>query len=257
MFIDTHCHLTDLKISGRLDFAVKDYLAAGVKKVINVGCSARTSLLAKEQAHLYESVFFAAGVHPSDCGDYCARAEETVLKLADDEKCVAIGEIGLDYYWKPFDRERQRECFARQIEIAYSKKLPVSLHVREAMGEAIEILSANRSKLVYGGVMHCYSGSKESAATLLDMGLYIAFGGTLTFKNARNVPEVAEFVPTDRILTETDSPYLAPEGLRGTVNEPKNIPVIAERLAAIKGIETERLAEAVKINAETLFPKLA
>ena len=256
MFIDTHCHLDDPKLCDRVDEVIKNYLSAGVGRVINIGCSAETSALVAKQAEMYESVFFAAGVHPSDCEKYCDEEEKAIFRLADKEKCVAIGEIGLDYYWKPFDKQKQSECFERQIYLASEKDLPVCVHVRDAMGDAISILKSMRSELKRGGVMHCYSGSRESAAILLDLGMYISFGGPLTFKNARNLPEVAEYVPLDRLLTETDSPYLAPEGKRGTVNEPANVVTVAEALAKIKKISVEELASAVIANAGRLFYKL-
>lgn len=256
MYIDTHCHLDDPKLICRESEVVGSFLAAGVEKVINIGCTAETSRITMEQAERYPAVFFAAGVHPSDVSGYNEEGEEEILRLADHKKCVAIGEIGLDYHYPPVDKELQKRCFIRQIEIAKQKKLPLSIHVRDAMGDAIAVLKEQRANLVYGGVMHCYSGSKESAAILLDMGLYFAFGGTVTFKNASNIPKVAAYIPEDRILTETDSPYLAPEGKRGTVNEPANIPIILEKLALIRNTDKEALAAAVMKNALTLFPKL-
>lgn len=256
MYIDTHCHLDDEKLKHDLDKVVDDYLAAGVTRVINVGCDAETSVTVKEQAERFSSVYFAAGFHPMDVERMDKDGEEIVRKLLTHEKCVAVGEIGLDYYWRKDDKELQKERFIRQLEIAKEFKLPINVHVRDATGDALDILKQNKSKLVYGGVMHCFSGSCETAAELMKLGMYISFGGTLTFKNARSAVEVAEFVPKDMILTETDSPYLAPEPVRGTVNSPKNIPYIVERLAGIRGTDKEELAARIMQNAKTLFYKL-
>lgn len=256
MYIDTHCHLDDPKLINQESQVVNDFLAAGVQTVINIGCSAKTSVITKNQAERFAPVYFAAGVHPSEAAGYNDQEECVISDLANHPKCVAIGETGLDYYYQPYDKAVQKACFIRQIELAKQKKLPLSIHVRDAMGDAIEILKAHKSDLVYGGVMHCYSGSVESAAILLDLGLYFAFGGTVTFKNAANLPKVAEYIPLDRILTETDSPYLAPEGRRGTVNTPASIPIILARLAQIRHTDENTLAAKVMENALTLFYKL-
>ena len=255
MFTDTHCHLTDDRLKDRTDEVVKEYLAAGVSLVLDVGCNAESSLRAAKNAEKYESVFFTAGVHPSDSERFDENVLKEIEKLLSHPKCVAVGEIGLDHYWKPFDAKVQRDCFIAQTELAVRHKLPASFHVREAMREACDVIKSFRGKLA-GGVMHCYSGSKETAKELLDEGMYFSFGGTSTYKNARSVREVIEYLPTDRILTETDSPYLAPEGKRGTINEPKNIPVIAKNIAEIKGIPVDKLAEIVYKNACELFVKI-
>lgn len=256
MYIDTHCHLDDEKLKNDIEAVVNAYTAAGVSRVIDVGCDLTSSVLVKEQSEKFESVYFAAGFHPMDVERMNEEGIEGICKLLAHEKCVAVGEIGLDYYWRKDDKERQKECFVKQLEIAEEFKLPINVHVRDAMGDALEILKQNKSKLVYGGVMHCFSGSKEMAAELMKLGMYISFGGTLTFKNARNAVEVATSVPEDMILSETDSPYLAPEPVRGTVNSPKNIPYIVERLASIRGTNKERFAESIMQNAKTLFYKL-
>ncbi len=256
MYIDTHCHLDDAKLRDDLQNTVKEFLSVGVERVINIGCDLDSSVLVKNQAEKFDCVYFAAGFHPMDIDRYSVYAEEEISKLLAHEKCVAVGEIGLDYYWKKDNKEEQKKAFIRQIEIAYENKLPINVHVRDAIGDALEILKQNKSKLVYGGTMHCFSGSKEIAAEMLKIGMYISFGGTLTFKNARSALEVASFVPDDMILTETDSPYLAPEPIRGTVNTPKNIPYVVKKLAEIKGLDEAVLAEKIMNNARTLFTKL-
>lgn len=255
MFIDTHCHLHDEKLVD-LDLVVDNYLRENVTKVINMGCCLKTSEIGKEFAEKYESVYFAAGYHPGDINGFNDSELDKIRDLAKHEKCVAIGEIGLDYYWEGFDKEKQKAGFIKQLELAKEMHLPVSIHSRDATGDMLKILKDNKSKLEYGGVMHCFSGSKETATELMKLGLYISFSGTVTFKNAANLKEIAKFVPVDRCLTETDCPYLAPHPLRGTVNEPKNIPLIAEHVAFLKGINVLDFAENVMKNAKALFKKL-
>ena len=165
-----------------------------------------------------------------------------------------MGEIGLDYHYQPFDKEKQAAAFIRQIELANELKLPIVVHSRDACLDTLNIIKAHRPK--YGGTMHCFSGSKETARDYLNLGFYLSFGGTLTFKNAVRAVEVVKFAPIDRILTETDSPYLSPEPFRGQVNTPKNIPIIAKRLAEIRGVEVGVIEEAVYRNTTTLFPKI-
>ena len=256
MFVDTHCHLDDEKLKNDLDAVVREFKAANVGIVINMGCDAATSEIVKVQAEKYDGVYFAAGIHPTDVKNATDCDIDKIATLAAHDKCVAVGEIGLDYYWDKTFKDKQKEFFARQIALANDLKLPINVHVRDAMGDAVEILKANRDKLICGGVMHCYSGSLETAKDLLKLGFYISFGGTLTFKNARAAAEVAKFLPIDRILTETDSPYLAPEPVRGTVNSPKNIPFIVARLAEIRGETIDTVERAVYENTLALFKKI-
>lgn len=255
MYIDTHCHLHDAKLVD-LNSVVKNYLRDNVSKVINMGCCLETSEIGKSLSERYDSVYFAAGYHPSDIGDFDDSKLEKIKALATHEKCVAIGEIGLDYYWEGYDKEKQKSGFIRQLELAKEMRLPASIHSRDATGDMLSILKSNNDKLQYGGVMHCFSGSKETATELMNLGLYISFAGTVTFKNASNLKEIAKFVPVDRCLTETDCPFLAPHPLRGTVNEPKNIPLIASHVAELKGIDLFEFANSVMNNAKTLFKKL-
>lgn len=255
MFIDTHCHLHDAKLTD-LDAVVKNYLRENVTKVINMGCCLETSEIGKSLSEKYDSVYFAAGYHPGDINGFNDDELEKIKSLAIHEKCVAIGEIGLDYYWEPYDKERQIDGFIKQLELACELKLPVSIHSRDATADMLKILKDNKAKLTYGGVMHCFSGSKETATELMKLGLYISFAGTVTFKNANNLKEIAKFVPVDRCLTETDCPYLAPHPLRGTINEPKNIPLIAAHVASLKEMDVLDFADCVMKNAKTLFYKL-
>lgn len=255
MFIDTHCHLHDEKLKDS-DKVVGEYLEAGVSIAINMACCALTSEMGKQLAEKYPSVYFGTGCHPSDVSGLDNEEFERISALTTHPKCVAIGEIGLDYYWPGYDKELQAKGFISQLELAKESKLPVSIHSRDATGDMLKIIKENKDKLIYGGVMHCFSGSVETAKELLKAGLYISFAGPLTFKNANTLLEVAKFVPDDRYLTETDSPYLTPHPFRGKVNGPKHIPLIAEKLATLKNKEVERVAEEVMANAKRLFTKL-
>lgn len=253
MFIDTHCHIDDDKLQDKRA-VIGNFLRDGVDIAVNAGCNIATSENGKSLAEWFESVYFMAGFHPSDALDFNDSARMRIERLCSHEKCVAVGEIGLDYYWNTSDKNIQKQVFVSQIELADKAGLPVSVHCRDATADTLEILKAHTPK--FGGVMHCFSGSVETAKELLKLGFYISFSGTLTFKNARNLPEVAAFLPFDSILTETDSPYLAPVPFRGSVNEPKNVSLVTARLAEIRGKSIEQTARQVLENAKRLFKKL-
>lgn len=251
MYVDTHCHLDDTRFN--VDDEVNNYLRVGVTKVINVGCNALSSKIGQELSKKHQSIYFGAGFHPSDANEYNQNTEDEIVKLFSDDKCVAVGEIGLDYHWEPYDKQVQQKVFLRQLELASEFKLPVSVHSRDATEDMLKLLKDNKSKLAYGGVMHCFSGSTETAKILLDLGFYLGFGGTVTFKNAKKTVEVASLCPNDRILTETDCPYLSPEPYRGQTNSPKNIPIITSFIAKLKDIDNVEFASIVMKNAEKLF----
>lgn len=255
MFIDTHCHINDDRFTD--EKAVIDaFRAAGVDYVINVGFDLASSIKAKETSAKYDGVYFAAGVHPDSENQVTDNGLALIKELCDDEKCVAVGEIGLDYHYEGFDKDGQKRAFVSQIELASSLKLPVSVHSRDCTEDMLKILKENKDKLHSGGVMHCYGGSVETAKELLKLGFYISFAGTVTFKNAVNVQESAKCVPFDRILTETDSPYLAPHPLRGQVNTPANVGLVTRKIAELKNQDVMVVAERVKLNAKALFKKL-
>lgn len=255
MFVDTHCHLHDEKLSDT-DLVVKEYLTAGVDIAINMACCALTSERGMALAEKYPSVYFGTGCHPSDSNLFDDNEFERIARLTSHPKCVAVGEIGLDYYWKPFDKEKQKEVFIKQIELANQCKLPISIHSRDATQDMLNILKDNKEKLSHGAVMHCFSGSVETAKEVLKLGLYISFAGPLTFKNANTLLDVAKIVPLDMCLTETDCPYLAPHPLRGTVNGPKNVPIITAKLAELKNIDICEMASIVTANTKRLFNKI-
>ena len=255
MYIDTHCHLHDDKLSDS-DAVVKGYLDNNVSVVINMACCALTANKGKDLAEKYPSIYFGTGCHPCDANGFDEIEFDAIKKLASHEKCVAVGEIGLDYYHEPYDKNKQIDTFIKQMEFAKEVKLPISIHSRDATGDMLKILKENKSKLVYGGVMHCYSGSVETAKELLNLGLYISFAGPLTFKNANAILDVAKYVPNDRCLTETDSPYLSPHPLRGKLNTPKNIPLIVNKLAELKCMSEQDLAREIMKNGKQLFYKI-
>lgn len=252
MFVDTHCHLDDEKFIGCS--SSKDLGIENLELAITMGCNLQGSINCKQLAETYPNLYFGAGFHPGNQKDYCKEDFIKLKELFSHPKCVCVGEIGLDYHWEPFDKIKQSDLLILQLDLADKLNLPVSLHSRDATADMINVLKSYSPKS--RGVMHCYSGSKETAKILLDLGYYISFAGTLTFKNAVNLKEVASYIPTDRILTETDSPYLAPHPLRGTVNNPSNVGIITDCLAKIKGVSIIEMADAVKENALKLFNKI-
>ena len=242
MYIDTHAHLNYDNKYGDMAALLADIAAAGVDTVVNAGWNYDSSALAAEMAEHDNAenranapaLFFAAGFHPSNLADFRKGDFERIAALLASPKGVAVGEIGLDYHYDDTDETAQKRAFCEQLELADSLGLPFIVHSRDAAADTLQILKDNRAKL----------------------GLYISFAGPVTFKNARRLDEVAKIVPADRILAETDSPYLAPEPLRGTLNTPKNVVRVYEKLAALRGEPLEELAAQIHKNAYTLFKKL-
>ena len=253
--IDTHCHLEDPKFENKEEI-VNNFSSNGGIIAINMGCDLNTSIMCKNLAEKYDVVYFGAGWHPQDVS-YCTDSDfEKMAELTNHPKCVSVGEVGLDYYFEPYDKIKQQEVFIKQIELASKTHLPLSIHSREATLDMLNILKEYKSKLDFSGTLHCFSGSKETAKILLDLGFYISFGGTVTFKNSVKAVEVAKYIPLDRMLTETDCPYLAPTPLRGTRNEPKNVALVEEFLATLREIDREEMGEILKENTLRLFNKI-
>ena len=219
--IDAHCHLNDDQFSNDLKDIITNFLNTGVKKVVCVGCSPESNIQVIEIANKYESVYCTVGVHPDDCDKYNESELENILKNR-NHKLVAVGEIGLDYYHSKENREEQIKVFESQIQLARKYKLPIVIHCRDAFGDMLEILK-KYAPFTHGAVMHCYSGSLEFAREIIKLGLKISFTGTVTYKNALKVQEVAKNIPLDSFFFETDSPYLAPTPFRGKRNEPKYV----------------------------------
>ena len=251
MIFDTHCHLNHEDLYHDIDRVINDAKKAGVEKFLVVGYDKKTSLLAVKIAQKYSFCYAAIGFHPTEIFDLSEEDYDEVMSLVDDKKnkVVAIGEIGLDYHWikDPIQREIQKEYFIRQIEFANYKKLPISVHNREATEDCLEVLK--ECPPVCGGIMHCFSGSVEIMKGFIDIGMFISLGGPVTFTNAKTPKEVAEEVPLDRLLVETDSPYLTPHPYRGTKNEPKNISLIVEEISKLKNLSRKHIEDVTYNNA--------
>lgn len=253
MIFDTHCHLNSEELYERLDEILENAKKVGVDKFLVVGWDKQSSFKAVEIAHRYEGIYAAIGFHPTDIDGVSEEDYNETMALVDDPKVVAIGEIGLDYHWvkDPEQREKQKEWFIKQINFANEHKKPISIHNREAFEDCLKILKEHRPQ--YSGVMHCYSGSVELLRDVLDLGLYIGLDGPLTFTNAKTPKEVCEEVPLNRLLVETDSPYLSPHPLRGTVNEPKNIALVIDEITRIKGLSKKHIIDVIYQNSCELF----
>ncbi len=257
MYIDVHAHLTD-DVFAESDVVASEILAAGVGLVICSGYDLKSSLKACALAEKYDYIYFSAGFQPQELGKYKDGDFERLRALLRHEKCVAVGEIGLDYHYEDNPpKDLQKEAFVSQIKLAFEEGLPIVIHSRDCAEDMLHILKEKRNYLGHGGVLHCYSHSAEQSKSFEDLGLYFSFGGTATFDTARKVKKSVAAVSLDRILTETDSPYLTPVPKRGQFpNTPANIPYIVEKLAEIKGISVQELKDKVQENAWRLFKKL-
>ena len=253
MLIDTHCHLNSEEFENILDSTIKESIENKVDRLIVVGWDLKSSRKAFEIANKYENVFAIVGFGPMDLKDISETALEEIKNMMHCSKVVALGEIGLDYYWEkdPAKKEEQKKWFIRQIQLGNACKKPICIHNREAFEDCINILK--KYKPEYGAVMHCYSGSVEYLSQIMNLGLYIGLDGPVTYKNAITPKEVAKEAPIDRLLLETDCPYLTPHPYRGTMNKPKNLVLIAEKIAELRGISLEELAIQTTKNAKKLF----
>ena len=257
---DSHAHYFDNRFNeeyeGGTAALLPTLLENEVECIVNVGTNNENNPVCLEMAQKYEGMYAAVGIHPEDCRDYkreeIERFEQFLLEHKDfkKEKIVAIGEIGFDYHWEPYDKEHQRFFFEEQMKLAEKYDLPVVIHDREAHGDCFEM--AIKFKKVKG-VFHSYSGSAEMAAELVKRGWYISFSGVVTFKNASRVKEVAASVPIDRILVETDAPYLAPHPMRGKLNHSGLMKFTVQTLAEIFGKEYDEMADILSANAKRLF----
>lgn len=253
MIFETHAHLLAEQFDQDRNEVIQRALENGILAVLNVSDDMESSKKAVGLAKQHDRVFGSVGVHPHNGADFRDEDVSILKELTSDEKILAIGEIGLDYYYDFCDRTVQREVFVKQLDLAKQLDLPVIIHNREAHKDTIDILSSFGKDIK--GVMHCYSGSAESAKILLNLGMYISFTGVITFKNAKRAVEALEVIPLDRLLLETDCPYMSPEPLRGTRNEPKNLIYIARKMAEVKKISYERLLEQLWENSFKLFKK--
>lgn len=252
ILIDVHAHLNDERYNGRVDEIVSAFKQAGGVKLINSGFDVPSSIKAAEQSEKYDIVYCSVGVHPDEARTFDTNAEKTIIELAKHEKCVAIGEIGFDFHWNKSTEEEQEKVFERQIEIADDLKLPFVIHSRDAFKKTLDFLKDRKSLLGRGFLMHCYAGSAESVKEIVDLGGYFSFGGVVTFKNAKR-DDAVKAVPSDRILTETDCPYLTPEPFRGSENTPDKIKYILEKIASVRGEDKEITAGNIANNVKRLF----
>lgn len=247
---DTHAHYDDRAFRDDRDALVSSLPGHGVERVVCPGCNLDSSRACVELAERYPHVYAAVGVHPSDAHEVPEGWVAALEELARHPKVVAIGEVGLDYYWKPIHFDAQTDVFRAQLALAGRLDLPVVVHDREAHRDCLELV---KSFPDVRGVYHCYSGSPEDAKTLVKLGWMLSFTGVVTYKNARKSLEVLEMLPLDRIMIETDSPYLSPEPFRGKRNDSTHVYRVAETIAAVKGLTVEEVAEATFQNGLRFF----
>ena len=252
-FVDTHAHL-DFEYEQDItpEKIIKEAEDNLVTKIITISSDVPSIRRSFEIASKFQNVYHSMGVHPHEAKDFNQEVEKDILFLK-SKKLVAIGETGLDYYYDHSPRDVQRSAFIKQIGLAYELKLPLVIHVRDADQDCYDILKTELIKNNISGVLHCYSGTKDQLKKYLDLGLYVSFTGIITFVKSDPVKEASSYAPKDRIMLETDSPFLAPIPLRGQKNYPKNIPIIAKKLAEIRVETIEEVADYTSKNANTLF----
>lgn len=251
IIFDSHAHYADKRFDADREELLGTILPSeGIRYVMLAGIQIRDCYESQKLAEQYDYLYCSAGIHPEHAGEVPENWEQEIRTLATHEKCLAIGEIGLDYYWHPEEKDIQKALFRQQLSLARELDLPVLLHIRDAMGDAVEILKEYRPR----GVMHCYNGAPEITRELLKIPeLYFSFSGVITYKNARKAVESLAILPSDRILLETDCPYLAPEPFRRERCDSRMIARTAKRMAEIRGITPEELEEQTCVNAKKLF----
>ncbi|MBO5479112.1 MAG: TatD family hydrolase [Clostridia bacterium] len=251
---DSHCHLDDEKFDQDREEIISHIFSSGVTKLISAGYSLEGSKKAIELTSKYPQIYTVSGISPNDILENVEKIEEQINeieKYAKNEKVVGIGEIGLDYYWNKENKDLQQFAFIKQIELANSLNLPIVIHTRDAVADTIEILK--KHPVNKKGVFHCCPLNPELIKEALKLGFYISFAGPITFKNSKNADEVINLVPDDRILIETDSPYLSPEPNRGKRNDSSNVKYIAQKIANVKGYAVEKVAKMTYDNACRIF----
>ena len=249
---DTHCHLDDERFDEDREQLIQALPEQGLVYCVTVGSDLASSERSIEIAHQYSHVYAAAGVHPHEASKAPEDYIDRLRYMLGQEKVVALGEIGLDNYYDFSPRDLQRRILSQQLDLAYELNLPVILHVRDAHGDMVDLLRARGDRLP-AGVLHCFSGSAESAAEYVKMGFYISFAGPVTFKNAGKLLLAAQSVPEDRILIETDSPFLAPVPMRGKRNNPALVRCVCDKMAALRGLGEEEMSELTCRNAMRFF----
>ena len=252
MIFDSHAHYDDEAFTEDRDRLLNSLQEQGITAVMNVGASLGSTKTSIALAEAYDFIYAAAGVHPSETEELDEQSFLWLKEQCAHEKVLAVGEIGLDYYWPEPDRDLQKKWFERQLALAEEVGLPVIIHSRDAAKDTLDIMQKMHAEKI-GGVIHCFSYEKEMAKIYVDMGFYIGIGGVLTFKNARKTREVVESIPLERIVLETDSPYLAPVPNRGKRNDSRNLPYVVTEIAKIKNISEEEVMEVTMANAKRLY----
>lgn len=253
MIFETHAHYEDKAFDEDRKALLSSLKEKEIEYVVNVGSTIGTSRASVELSKEYDYIYAAVGIHPSEIKDHEPGDIDEIEKLAStNEKVKAIGEIGLDYHWDKDNKEEQKLYFSRQIQTARRLKLPIIVHSREAALDTYTTMKNNQAELC-GGVVHCFSYSKEEAAKYLDMGFYLGIGGVVTFKKAITVKEVVQYAPLDRILLETDCPYMAPEPHRGERNSSLYLPLVVAQIAQIKGISEQEVISVTAENARKMY----
>ena len=255
MIFDTHAHYDDEAFEPDREELLCSMEENGIGTIVNVGASVDGLGDLVKLVEKYPFIYGAVGIHPDDAGKMTGQTLEEIRRISRMEKMLAIGEIGLDYYWhkEETEHELQKKMFRAQMDIAGEEKLPFMIHSREAAKDTLDIVKEYMRGGMYGGIIHCFSYGKEIAAQYLDMGLYLGIGGVVTFKNARKLKEVVEYAPLTQIVLETDCPYLSPEPNRGKRNSSLNLPYVAKAIGEIKGIAPEEVIAVTERNARELL----
>lgn len=246
---DTHSHYDDEKFNPDREAILNNLQSQGISLVVSCGCDIDSTQFNFDLSQQYDYIYFAAGFHPENLQGVSLEDLAIIRKFAENKKCVAIGEIGLDYHWMDSPKDVQKEFFKAQIELAKELDMPVIVHDRDAHGDTLDILKSTKPK----GVVHCFSGSKEMAREIIRLGMYIGLNGVITFPNARKSLEVVKEIPIERLVLETDSPYLAPTPVRGKRNDSSNIPYIAEKIGEVLEIDPQKLLDITEKNAKELY----
>ncbi|MEI3604556.1 TatD family hydrolase [Pseudogracilibacillus sp. SE30717A] len=252
MLFDTHVHLNARQYKDDREEVIQRAFAQGVTHMVVVGFDDETIPLAIEIAEKYDTIYAAVGWHPVDAIHYEEKHLAYLERLSKHPKVVALGEMGLDYYWDTSPKDIQEQVFRKQIQLAKRVNMPIIIHNRDATEDVIRILQEENAKEI-GGIMHCFSGTAADVQACLDMNFYISLGGPVTFKNAKEVQEIAKIIPLERLLIETDCPYLAPHPYRGKRNEPAYVSFIAEKIAELKEMDVEEVGEVTFQNAMKFF----
>jgi len=248
MMIDTHCHLNIEEFKNDYEQVISDAKLEGVNQMIVIGIDPVSNLKAIQIANSFQNIYATVGIHPGVVDDYDISSIENLLK---EPKVIAIGEIGIDLYWRQDNLEKQKEIFIKQIELAIKFNLPIIIHTRNSFSKAYDCVKPYKGKVK--GVFHCFSSTLEDAKKAIDLGFYVGIDGPVTFKNAKDIKEIATHIPLEKILIETDSPYLSPHPFRGKRNEPKRLKYIAQAIADLKGIDISLVIQQTTKNAKSLF----